>query len=191
EAEAQRLPARDPRAGDRRSRVPDAGGGPARQRLRAVDAGGDAGRRGGDGSRARREGVAPGEGGGRGEACVASEGPKRKEDSIPALQRKRFEAGLAKLREGLSIKGRMKRRDRIPESVGRLREKHSKVARHYSVEVVGDDRGADADEASGSCVLRTSRTGWGAEAILRARWRLSEIEATFRSLKSELGSGPA
>ncbi|MDE0112745.1 MAG: hypothetical protein OXN84_10730, partial [Albidovulum sp.] len=133
----------------------------------------------------------------------ASEGRKRKEDSIPALQRKRFEAGLAKLREGLSIKGRMKRRDRIPESVGRLREKHSKVARHYSVEVVGDDRGADAvavrfkrsrrraeaDEASGSCVLRTSRTGWGAEAILRARWRLSEIEATFRSLKSELGPG--
>ncbi|MDE0532571.1 MAG: hypothetical protein OXI01_14155 [Albidovulum sp.] len=80
----------------------------------------------------------------------------------------------------------------------------SKVARHYAVEVVGDDRGtsavavrfkrsrrhAEADEASGSCVLRTSRTGWGAEAILRARWRLSEIEATLRSLKSELGLRP-
>ena len=45
---------------------------------------------------------------------AASEGRKRKEDSILALRRKRFEAGLAKLREGLSIKGRMKRRDRIP-----------------------------------------------------------------------------
>ncbi|MDE0531974.1 MAG: hypothetical protein OXI01_11090, partial [Albidovulum sp.] len=64
----------------------------------------------------------------------------------------------------------MKRRDRILESVGRLKEKHSKVARHYAVEVIGDDRGA--------------------EAILRARWRLSEIEAAFRSLKSELGPGP-
>ena len=142
--------------------------------------------------------------GGEARLYVASEGRKLKEDAILARQRQRFEAGLAKLHEGLSVKGRMKRRDRILESVGRHKEKHSKVARHYAVEVVGDDRGvnavavrfkrgrrhAEADEASGSCVLRTSRTGWGAEAILRAYWRLSEIEATFRSLKSELGLRP-
>ncbi|MDE0533208.1 MAG: hypothetical protein OXI01_17405 [Albidovulum sp.] len=38
--------------------------------------------------------------------------------------------------------------------------------------------------------MRTSRTGRGDEEILRARWRLAEIEATLRSLKSELGAGP-
>ena len=81
---------------------------------------------------ARREGVAAGEGGGRGETLRRQRGPEAREDSILALQRKRFEAGLTKPRGGLSAEGRMKRRDRILESVGRLKEKHSKVARHLS-----------------------------------------------------------
>ena len=135
---------------------------------------------------------------------VCSDGRKQKEDAILARQRQRFEEGLSKLHLGLSVKGRMKRRDKVLESVGRLREKYSKAARHYSIEVDGDEKGrnavavrfrrnhlhAEADEFSGSYLLRTTRKDWDCEAILRTYWKLSEIEATFRSLKSELGLRP-
>ena len=135
---------------------------------------------------------------------VVSEGRKKTEDSILAAQRKRFEEGLAKLHEGLGVKGRMKRRDKVMESVGRLKEKYSRVARQYSIDVEGDGKGAnavavrfrrnrlhaEADEFSGSYLLRTAKSNWDDEAVLRSYWRLSEIEATFRSLKSELGLRP-
>ena len=48
----------------------------------------------------------------------------------------------------------------------------------------------DAAAGVGSYVLRTSHSDWNLERILRAYWRLTEIEATFRSLKSELGLRP-
>ncbi|MCY4461945.1 MAG: hypothetical protein OXC26_16355, partial [Albidovulum sp.] len=135
---------------------------------------------------------------------VCSDGRKQKEDAILARQRQRFEEGLSKLHLGLSVKGRMKRRDKVLESVGRLREKYPKAARHYSIEVDGDEKGrnavavrfrcnhlhAEADEFSGSCLMRTTRKDWDCEAILRTYWKLSEIEAAFRSLKSELGLRP-
>ncbi len=42
----------------------------------------------------------------------------------------------------------------------------------------------------GGYVLRTSHTDWDCETIARTYWRLSEIEQTFRSMKSELGLRP-
>ena len=41
-----------------------------------------------------------------------------------------------------------------------------------------------------STVLRTSHTDWDAEKILRTYWRLTDLENTFRQLKSELGLRP-
>ncbi|MDE0532857.1 MAG: hypothetical protein OXI01_15625 [Albidovulum sp.] len=92
--------------------------------------------------------------------------------SILFPQRKRFEAGKTKLREGSSSEGRKKRRERNPESVGRPK-KHSRAARHDAVEVAGGDRRinavavlsershryAEGNEASGYYVLQTSRSG--------------------------------
>ena len=39
-------------------------------------------------------------------------------------------------------------------------------------------------------VLRTSHTEWSVEETVRTYWRLTELEATFQSLKSELGLRP-
>ena len=39
-------------------------------------------------------------------------------------------------------------------------------------------------------VLRTSHTEWNVEETVRSYWRLTELEATFQSLKSELGLRP-
>ena len=46
------------------------------------------------------------------------------------------------------------------------------------------------DTRTGNFVLRTSHTERSVEDTVRTYWRLTELEATFRSLKSELGLRP-
>ncbi len=45
------------------------------------------------------------------------------------LTRTRFEAALERLRSGLPVKGRLKRYDRVLESIGRLKQRFPAVAR--------------------------------------------------------------
>ena len=80
----------------------------------------------------------------------------------------------------------------------------ARVARHFEVTVEKAARGVNAsavryrrkplhdkaDEQAGAYVLRTSRTEWDSEIILRTYWRITDVEQTFRSLKSELGLRP-
>ena len=47
-----------------------------------------------------------------------------------------------------------------------------------------------SDARAGHFVLRTSHTEWIVEETVRTFWRLTELEATFRSLKSEHGLRP-
>ena len=46
------------------------------------------------------------------------------------------------------------------------------------------------DARVGHYVLRTSHTEWSVEERVRTYWRLPKLEATFQSLKSELGLRP-
>ena len=47
---------------------------------------------------------------------------------------------------------------------------------------------AEAD--AGAYVLRTSHEDWSVERVVRTYWRLTEIESTFRALKTDLGLRP-
>ena len=49
---------------------------------------------------------------------------------------------------------------------------------------------ASKDARAGTYVLRTSHADWDLERVVRTYWKLTEIEATFRSLKSEIGLRP-
>ena len=53
-----------------------------------------------------------------------------------------------------------------------------------------NDQHARQDARAGTYVLRTSHTDWDLERVARTYWQLTEIEATFRSLKSEIGLRP-
>ena len=135
---------------------------------------------------------------------VVSEGKKKAENAIIGLRRNRFEAALERLHGGLPVKGRLKRYDKVLESIGRIKQRFSAVARHYEVTVEKADTGPnatairfkrrpqydEADEGAGAYVLRTSHVDWDIETVLRTYWRITDIEATFRSLKSELGLRP-
>ena len=134
---------------------------------------------------------------------VMSEGRQQTARSIRDRQVKKFEEGLQRLHDNLSVPRRMKKYERIVEAVGRLKERHSGIARHYTVQVQrGEGTQAKAvkftrkasfdetDEMLGACILRTSHTDWDLETVLRTYHRLVDIEAVFRELKGELGLRP-
>jgi len=133
-----------------------------------------------------------------------SESRQYKNDQILERKRTEFEASIAYLNEGLTVKGRPKNQQVIEKKVGKLTHKYRKVARQYDVKVVQKKDHSNAEriqikrrsaydeysDASGGYILRTSHTDWDCETVARTYWRLGEIEQTFRSMKSDLGLRP-
>ena len=88
--------------------------------------------------------------------------------------------------------------------IGRLKAKHSHVASHYQIVVTANEAGDQAVAVNwtrrpqdGSMVthpgvycLRSSETDWNEDALWRTYTTLTDVEAVFRSLKSELGTAP-
>jgi transposase len=116
----------------------------------------------------------------------------------------RFEAALQKLAEGLHKKGTTKRYDRVLERLGRLKEKYARVAQHYDISVIADDNSDNASTITwvrrekphsqathpGVYCLRTNLNDWDEENLWHTYTMLTDLEAVFRSLKSELGLRP-
>ena len=151
--------------------------------------------------------------------CVVSEGRKATDEQVLERRREKFEEELVRLHEGLGIPRRMKRYDLVQQKVGRLRERYPRVAGQYRVEVERERRPKpkgkserkskakwepkavavrferrekydEADASAGAYLLRTSQVEWEPERVVRTYWRLTGIEATFRSLKTDLGLRP-
>ena len=134
---------------------------------------------------------------------AVSEAKRATDEAMLARQRVRYEEALRHLHEGLTLPYRRKRYEKVLDTVGRLRERYRLVSGQYAVKVTkGEGPNATAvkwtrtkrygarDANVGSYLLRSSRTDWDTERIVRTYWRLTEIEATFRSLKMELGLRP-
>ena len=92
------------------------------------------------------------------------------------------------LRAGLSVPGRTKRYDKVLERLGRIKERHSKVARHYAIAVRPGKKKKGKHRLAAAVTLRRSEQD--AERIVQTYWQLADIEATFHSLKSEAGLRP-
>ena len=134
---------------------------------------------------------------------AVSEAKRATDEALLARQRARYEEALRRLHEGLTIRHRRKQYEKVMDTVGRLRERYRLVSGQYAVAVTKGEgpnatavvwtrtkRYAARDANVGSYLLRSSRTDWDTERIVRTYWRLTEIEATFRSLKTELGLRP-
>ncbi len=135
--------------------------------------------------------------------CAVSEGRKATDEAALARYRARYEGELSRLHEGLTIRYRMKRHDRVVEKVGRLKERFARVGKQYEVKVEKGkgpnatavkwnrrEKYEEADASAGAYLLRTSHRDWELEKVLRTYWRLTGVEATFRSLKVDLGLRP-
>ena len=133
-----------------------------------------------------------------------SEARKGKEQAMLKKACARFEKSLQELHDGLSRPRTHKKVEAVWRRIGRLKSNSSGAGQHYQIKVATDTNGQQAtavtwhlDPVAGSKLthpgvycLRSNQTDWDAEAMWRTYIMLTDLEAVFRSLKSELGLRP-
>ena len=116
----------------------------------------------------------------------------------------RYETALTALNEGLSKKRTIKKYEKILGRLGRLKERHARVAGDYDIVVSADEKKinatkiqwtrkkstADKDENAGVYCLRTDVSTLSEKDLWETYVMLTDIEASFKSMKSELGMRP-
>jgi len=131
-----------------------------------------------------------------------STGREAKERGIAKRFSTRLEAELEHLAQGLHQPRRVKDYDKVLTRIGRLRQRYSRVARYYDIRVEKDEASGNAktllwsritpteDTLPGVYCLRTNQAQWDETTLWHTYTMLTDLEAVFRSLKSELGLRP-
>lgn len=133
-----------------------------------------------------------------------SEERANKERAMAERFAARFEGALNELSKGLTRPRTQKDPEKIWRRIGRLTEKSRGVGQHYEIAVEVDDDGERAVAVTwkrkpvagtmlthpGVYCLRSNETDMSAERMWRTYITLTDLEAVFRSLKSELGLRP-
>jgi len=133
-----------------------------------------------------------------------SAGRQTKETAISARFVKQFEAGLTKLADGLSKPRTQKTIAAIQQRIGRLKEKSRGIGQHYEITVIPDETGLNATAITwkqapvegsklthpGVYCLRSNETAWDDTTLWCTYTMLTDLEAVFRGLKSDLGLRP-
>jgi transposase len=127
---------------------------------------------------------------------LARSKPRRsKERAMRRRQRRALAKGLKKLHDRVA-QGRLKKRDKILEAIGRLKGRYPKA--HSFVDIQVSDkpvsltyswRVAKFKEAlarDGAYLLRSNQAGWSAQQFWETYIQLTVVEKAFRVLKSEL-----
>ena len=123
-----------------------------------------------------------------------------KEQSMKNQRHVRFEEDLQKIANSLTKKNGTKATEKVIERIGRLKEKHKGIARFYDIDITKNDddsivtkiscsRQEETEDAGVYC-LRCSRHDLDAAQIWQTYVTLTDIEAAFRCMKSELGMRP-
>jgi transposase len=120
---------------------------------------------------------------------------KKKERAIRRKQRRSLALALRKL-QGRVAKGRLKKRDKVLEAIGRLKARFPKAVPFVTItvtstplSVVAQWQVAKFQEAlrrDGAYLLRSNQDGWTAEEFWETYTQLATVERAFRVLKSEL-----
>src|SRR6202163_3894693 len=127
-----------------------------------------------------------------------------KDTAIDTKQAERFEAALQKLGDGLAKPRTTKDHGKIRERIGRVKEKHARAAQHYIIDLTLDEPGKSVTAITwtkapkpgsaltlpGVYCLRTTLTEPANEDLWKIYSMLTNLEAVFRSLKTDLGLRP-
>jgi hypothetical protein len=128
---------------------------------------------------------------------LARSRPRRqKERAIRRRQRRGLARGLRKLQQRIEA-GRLKDRDKILESVGRLKGRFPKARPFVTITVPKTtppqvqwswvrEKFRAALVGDGAYLLRSNQDGWSAEEFWETSIQLTVVEHAFRVLKSEL-----
>lgn len=130
---------------------------------------------------------------------VQSEYKALKESGMNSLFSQRFEDGLVNIQASLEKKSGVKKRDKVWERIGRLKQKYPTIQRHYEIETKVNEKEIvtaltwtqkQIDRKEGLYLLRTTLN----EKDEKTQWKIyntiREIEATFRTLKNDLDLRP-
>src|SRR5713226_7205871 len=130
-----------------------------------------------------------------------TEGRQRKEHAIRNRFARRMEAALDSLQKQVKA-GRLKNRDKMHVRIGRILASHPQVADLYEVAVkeasgqlsiewsAKDGQRQWREAREGAYLLRTNLTATTASELWAKYMQLTEVEAAFRALKSELSIRP-
>ena len=132
---------------------------------------------------------------------IKSEQKEMKEQSMDEKITARFEERLNYLNDGLTKARRTKKITAIHESIGRLKDQFSKVAKLYKIDYVEDaDKGVvtqitwsrqkDKEKPAGEYFLRYSKTDLSEKQIWDLYNLTREVESSFRCLKTDLNIRP-
>ena len=117
----------------------------------------------------------------------------------------RLEAELEHLAAGLHKPRRLKSAEKVCEKIGRLRQKYSRASRYYDITIETDEgkkkataihyeriepKAEDPNAHPGVYCLRSNQMQWDEQKLWSTYTMLTDLEAVFRSLKSELGMRP-
>jgi transposase len=126
---------------------------------------------------------------------------KKKEQAIRSRFSNRIEDALSRLEKRIR-EGRLKDRNKIERQLGRIQARHPQVVDLYRMEVRETNEGLRLDWElieshkawqelrEGAYLLRTNLQGESATDLWKKYIQLTEAEAAFRALKSELSIRP-
>src|SRR5207249_2781457 len=130
---------------------------------------------------------------------VHSWGKAIKESGMNSSFSQSFEQGLSQIKESLSKKSGVKKQEKVWERIGRLKTKYTSIHKYYDIDTEASNKGIitnitwkqkPLDKKEGYYLLRTTLT----EKDERVQWTIyniiREIEATFRTLKTDLDLRP-
>lgn len=130
---------------------------------------------------------------------VKSEAKQAKEDGIIQKQKSRFEKGLQSIKSSLAkIKGR-KSISQIHQRIGRLKAKHSRVTKAFSIETQDDGKNIttltwsynpSSEQRNGTYIIRSSEPVIDVHQAWKDYCALTKIEAVNRCCKTDLNLRP-
>jgi transposase len=130
-----------------------------------------------------------------------TQGRQQKEKAIRSRFSARIEDALRRLERRVAA-GRLKDRDKIQRCLGGIEARHPQIADLYDMRVVvmaeglrvqwaiKPERQTWRDAREGAYLLRTNLRGENAQGLWSQYMQLTEVEAAFRALKSELSIRP-
>jgi len=133
---------------------------------------------------------------------VESEAKRKKEASMNLKLRQAFEEDLNSIIASFSKKGGTKLINKVWERIGRAKQKHNRVSARYKLDVTEKEGKATNltwtitenkikdDKSKGVYFIRTNYQKTGEGELWDIYNTIREVEATFRSLKSDLNLRP-
>ena len=138
------------------------------------------------------------------ELFVHSKAKELKETAMQTRVQTIYKEKIQYLKEGLPLKRRTKEYEKVLMTIGRLKEKYSTVAQYYNIDIKKDPNSKNAIDITweekksledktalnGVYALRSNCTDMDEKTMWKTYTTLTDLEAVFRSLKTDLGLRP-